>query len=247
MGKQANDVARASRPWITRKMRVPHEILEAKALEAQIASRISSLPIPNTANVRAVRRQYSRQIASCPPEMVIDLASRLLEGSHQLRFVGYELILHHKPALQSLNAGLLHRLGQGLDSWEAVDTFASYLAGPAWRERQVSDKLIHSWARSPDRWWRRAALVCTVPLNNKARGGSGDVARTLAVCEILVQDHDDMVEKAMSWALRELAKRDQTAVQAFVREHQEVLAARVIREVKNKLQTGLKNPKSARL
>ncbi len=68
--------------------------------------------------------------------------------------------------------------------------------------------------------------------------------RTLAVCRLLVADHDDMVAKAMSWALRELAPHDPEAVEAFLREHEDVLAARVKREVRNKLRTGLKNPRS---
>ena len=46
--------------------------------------------------------------------------------------------------------------------------------------------MIHGWARSRDLWWRRAAMVSTVPLNNKARGGNGDVLRTLKVCKMLV-------------------------------------------------------------
>jgi 3-methyladenine DNA glycosylase AlkD len=97
----------------------------------------------------------------------------------------------------------LERFGRGIDSWGAVDMFACYLSGPAWREHQVPDKLIHNWARSADRWFRRAALVSTVPLNSKARGGKGDSKRTLAVCASLVADRDDMVVKALSWALRE--------------------------------------------
>jgi len=107
----------------------------------------------------------------------------------------------------------------------------------------VPDQLIHRWAGSPDRWWRRTALVCTVALNNKARGGNGDTERTLAVCRLLLSDRDDMVVKAMSWALRELAKRDPEAVRWFLAEHANDLAARVVREVRNKLATGLKNPK----
>src|SRR6202035_1489210 len=102
----------------------------------------------------------------------------------------------------------LKQLGRNLDSWAAVDTFACYLAGPAWREHQVPDSLILGWARSANRWWRRTALVCTVALNNQARGGRGDSERTLRICRTLVHDRDDMVVKAMSWALRELAKRD---------------------------------------
>ena len=61
---------------------------------------------------------------------------------------------------------------------------------------------IERWTESPDRWWRRAALVATVPLNVAAQGGTGDATRTLRVCELLVDDRDDMVVKAMSWALR---------------------------------------------
>jgi 3-methyladenine DNA glycosylase AlkD len=81
-----------------------------------------------------------------------------------------------------------------------------------------------------------------VPLNNKARGGSGDARRTLAVCDLLIGDREDMVVKAMSWALRELAKRDAASVNAFVAANQELLAKRVLREVNAKLTTGLKNP-----
>ncbi|MCU1264509.1 MAG: hypothetical protein JWM21_827 [Acidobacteria bacterium] len=218
---------------------------EVQRLETEIVERISSLASPTTDKVRAVRRQYSKQIARSSAELVINLAARLIDRSgFMFRFVGYELILFHKPALTTLDGTILERLGRGMDNWAAVDTFASYLAGPAWRERQVPDQLIHKWARSRDRWWRRAALVSTVPLNNKARGGTGDAARTLAICEILASDHDDMIVKAMSWALRELAKRDASAVRGFVHDHQKALAARVIREVNNKLQTGLKNPKS---
>jgi 3-methyladenine DNA glycosylase AlkD len=51
-----------------------------------------------------------------------------------------------------------------------------------------------------------------------------------------------MVVKAMSWALRELAKRDPHAVRAFLSTHGQRAAARVRREVTNKLTTGRKSP-----
>jgi 3-methyladenine DNA glycosylase AlkD len=63
---------------------------------------------------------------------------------------------------------------------------------------------------------------------------------------MLVHDRDDTVVKALSWVLRELSKRDPKAVEQFVRQHKNALAARVIREVGNKLRTGVKNPRRAR-
>ena len=92
-------------------------------------------------------------------------------------------------------------------------------------------------------WWRRAALVSTVALNVRSKGGKGDVRRTLAVCSLLVDNHEDMVAKAMSWSLRELIIHDPQAVLKFLDEHKQKLTARVKREVKNKLITGLKTSK----
>jgi 3-methyladenine DNA glycosylase AlkD len=50
-----------------------------------------------------------------------------------------------------------------------------------------------------------------------------------------------MIIKALSWALRELAKIDKAPVIAFINEHIDHLHKTVIREVTNKLNTGYKN------
>ena len=197
-----------------------------------------------TEELRRVRREYSRQLKNAEPHVVIELAERLLRVPRMdYRFVAYELIHHHRGALSRLNAQQLERLGRGIASWGAVDCFAVYLAGPAWRERQVPNSLIRGWARAADRWWRRAALVSTVPLNSKSRGGMGEAQRTLEVCRLLERDRDPMVAKAFSWALRELAKREPRAVREYITKRKDVVPALVLREVKNKLRTGLKNPK----
>jgi 3-methyladenine DNA glycosylase AlkD len=207
-----------------------------------MAAQIKAVPERRAPFWHALRRRYSRQLAKAPAAQVVALAHALLE-QYGHRWLAYDLINHHRAALASIDAAELEAFGQGMASWGAVDSFGRSLSGPVWRERQVPDALIHKWACSEDRWWRRAALVSTVPLNVHARGGTGDVPRTLAVCRMLVDDHDDMVVKAMSWALRELVAYDPDAVRAFLAEYDDRLAARVKREVRNKLSTGLKNPR----
>jgi len=222
------------------------ELIEIDELVDEIDSRIRALPNLKAESVRSVRKEFSKRLVNTSPQLVISLSLRLLHldrPGFEYRFVAYEVVSYHKAALRSLGEKELELLGLGMCRWGDVDTFACYLAGPAWREFQVPDELIHRWACSEDRWWRRAAIVCTVALNNKARGGSGDTTRTLEVCRILVSDRDDMVVKAMSWSLRELSRRDPDAVRAFLLEYNGMLAPRVVREVKTKLTTGLKNPR----
>lgn len=217
----------------------------AAYITERLLSDVDALLKQNTPNIRVIRRQYSCEIQGCQPDLVLDLATRLIE-TRRLRWVAYELVRFHKTTFETLTEETIERLGQGIDSWQSVDAFACTLSGPAWRLGNLSDAVIHRWAASEDVWWRRAALVSTIGLNTRARGGTGDAARTLAVCRLLADDHEDMVQKAMSWALRELVIHDREAVSRFLEDHHDALAARVKREVRNKLDTGLKNRRPSR-
>jgi 3-methyladenine DNA glycosylase AlkD len=218
------------------------EPIDVQAIAAEIGAAIRALPVSNSASRREVRRQYTQRIKNAPAELVVELA-HVLRREHGQRGLGLELVRYHRAAFASLGPDEVEALGEGINSWGSVDGFARIIAGPAWLRDQVPDELIHTWARSEDLWWRRAALVSTVALNVRSHGGYGDTPRTLAVCRTLVDDHEDLVVKAMSWALRELVVHDPDAVRAFLREYDDRLGARAKREVRNKLTTGLKNPK----
>lgn len=214
------------------------------SLEAEIAARIAWDSEATVPELRRMRREISRTLRSVSGPSVVRAMVRLSRTPGRgNRFIAYELIKNHAAAAGLMDARALVRLGRGMDSWDAVDCFAIYLSGPAWQRHLVADGAIHDWAQSPDVWWRRAALVSTVPLNSRAHGGTGDIRRTLRVCRMLEADREPMVVKALSWALRELAKREPAAVRAFLAEREGRLAARVVREVRSKLDTGLKSPR----
>ena len=185
-----------------------------------------------------------RRSQQLPGERVVEVALDLWKrGDHRCRWAAVTLLRSHRTALRCVRWRALEQMGDQVGSWGDVDIFAS-LAGPAWRSGQISDWRVHRWTRSPNRWWRRAALVSSVFLNRRSLGGEGDTRRTLAITELLARDRDDMVVKGLSWALRELIPVDRRAVERFLKTHDDVLAARVKREVRNKLTTGLKNPRS---
>ena len=198
-------------------------------------------------HIRAVVRDLKRRFKHESARTVIDAVRAILrKNTLEGRQVAYLFLHEHPAAMASLDRKLLEELGRGIDNWSSVDTFGCYVAGPSWREGRITDAVIRAWARSKDRWWRRAALVSTVALNLPSRGGAGDTKRTLMIAARLVDDHDDMVVKGMSWALRSLGTVDPAAVEAFLVEHEDALHSRVLREVRSKLVTGLKTPKKLR-
>ena len=188
----------------------------ARRFAKEIASRLAGLSSQTTPAARSVRREYSRMLAKAQPDVVVRIAFLLAKRRNfACRFVAYEIVQHHAAAVAGLTLDDLLKLGDGIDSWGAVDCFACCLSGPAWRDGRLSDAVIRGWAQSEDRWWRRAALVSTVALSRL--GDVEGVRKVIAVCGLAVSDQDDMVVKALSWALRELAKKHQEAAESFSR------------------------------
>jgi 3-methyladenine DNA glycosylase AlkD len=203
--------------------------------------RVLGVTVPD---MRGIVRDVARRMKGENASFVVDLAEKLVaQGTLEARQVAYELLGRRKDALAGLGTKAVEALGRGNDNWKSVDVFACEVSGVCWRDGNVTDAAVRRWARSKDRWWRRTALVSTIPLNMKSRGGTGDARRTLEICALCAGDRDDMVVKACSWALRELGERDAAAVREFVKAHD--LAPRVVREVRNKLKSGLKNPKQS--
>lgn len=202
------------------------------------AMEILGVPAPE---IRMVVRRLHQELRKEDPRRLVEVALSLKEmGIHECRQAAYELLDRRRDARSLLGVQKVRALGRGNDNWASVDGFSVLVSGPAWREGQIPDCEVMRWAGSRDRWWRRTALVSTVPLNMRSRGGSGDVSRTLEVCSTLVDDGDPMVAKALSWALRALVAVDRGAVERYLESHDAALPSLVRREVRTKLETGRK-------
>lgn len=214
----------------------------SESLAESLAARLEAGEARGLERLRKLRRAWSRALRKAGGRLVLELGGALVaSGAPGSRVLGSELVLNHPTALDEIGVRDVKRLAGELASWGDVDVFACMIAGQAFRDGRLPEREILRWTRSKDRWWRRAALVSTVPLNVKAQGGQGDARRTLRICTALLADSDDMVVKALSWALRALAERDPGAVRRFVEANQNHLALRALREVRNKLRTGRKS------
>ena len=193
-------------------------------------------------DIKAVLKEIRVAYAPALPGEWITLCKALVASNvYECQILAYEMIGRDRKLLNALEYSDLEALGRNLDNWASVDHYSMGIYGVLWGKGVVKDSHIDTLLKSENFWDRRVAVVSTVALNLKSRGGTGDTPRTIAVCERVVDDHHDMIQKALSWALRELSKRDRDAVIAFIARYGNRLANRVLKEVNHKLEFGTKN------
>jgi 3-methyladenine DNA glycosylase AlkD len=221
---------------LTLELKGAEEVYAPAWFAATIAKHLDLLPPGSrTDDVRNVRKFYSHLYRKAQPETMLAIAESLF-FDQGYRFVPYELIHYHKGAIEKLTPEKVEQLGEGIHDWASADTFAQFISGPAWKAGVIDDDFIEKWLNSPDFWYRRIAVVSTIYLD-------GDPERMLRYTQALVDDKEDMIVKAVSWVLRRAIKYDREGVERFLDKNRKHLASRIKREVRNKLETGLKNPR----
>ncbi|MGH9499698.1 MAG: DNA alkylation repair protein [Terriglobales bacterium] len=91
-----------------------------------------------------------------------------------------------------------------ISSWADHDGLVYYLISPMVAARAVRTKAVFRWAKSRNRWLRRAACVALIRGARQKRFFL-EIKRLTA---LLLDDQDDMVQKGLGWLLRETAKFD---------------------------------------
>jgi len=154
---------------------------------------------------RAVRRCRKEILREHEFDFLVKVADQLFFGS----------VLEEKVAAVFLLEDLDNRCGDRefrmfqawldrISSWADHDGLVHYLIAPAVVAKPGRVKDIFRWAKSPDRWHRRAACVALI------RGARAKMffAEIVQLSNLLLADSDDMVQKGLGWLLRETAKFD---------------------------------------
>jgi 3-methyladenine DNA glycosylase AlkD len=99
-----------------------------------------------------------------------------------------------------------------VNNWDLVDVSAPQLVGAYLVDK--SRKPLYGLARSPILWERRVAIVATQYFIRLE-----DFADTLKIAGRLLLDKEDLIHKAAGWMLREVGKRDQPTLEAFLKQN----------------------------
>jgi 3-methyladenine DNA glycosylase AlkD len=91
-----------------------------------------------------------------------------------------------------------------ISNWSEHDALVHDLLGPMIAAEPARSRAALEWAKSPNRWRRRAACVALVRATRE-RKLFPEIVR---ISHQLLTDDDDMVQKGLGWLLRETAKAD---------------------------------------
>jgi len=91
-----------------------------------------------------------------------------------------------------------------VSSWADHDALIHDLVAPMIAAETRRSRKVFSWAKSENRWRRRAACVALIRATREQKLFT-EISR---LTEKLLQDDDDMVQKGLGWLLRETAKYD---------------------------------------
>jgi 3-methyladenine DNA glycosylase AlkD len=91
-----------------------------------------------------------------------------------------------------------------INSWADHDALVHSLIGPMVAAKPTRARTVFRWAKSPNRWQRRAACVALIR-GARARMFFPEIQK---LSNSLLADKDDMVQKGLGWLLRETAKFD---------------------------------------
>lgn len=91
-----------------------------------------------------------------------------------------------------------------ISSWADHDSLVHCLIAPMVAGKPSRTSNIFRWAKSRDRWHRRAACVALIQ-GTRRKMFFPEIER---LSDLLLSDEDDMVQKGLGWLLRETAKAD---------------------------------------
>ncbi len=246
----------AGRVWIVtenvqiERQHLLEEITQSADLKYQAA--MASTVAPTGAQVYGVRVPRLREIARdwwrehqkiARAELLALVEALWAGGSREERQLVIFLLERFKRWIPTLTWADFDRWRLDLDNWETTDGMAQWVFG-RWLLADPDARLHHlrDLIADEDVWSRRLALVATVWLN-RGRKDLSFPNLTLELVDQVKEERHPMITKAVSWALRGMIKKHPQRVAAYLAENRAVLPPHAVREVENKLRTGLKSGK----
>jgi 3-methyladenine DNA glycosylase AlkD len=151
---------------------------------------------------RKLMKEFDPRLLGLTLQEKMELSSRFLqEHIGELGHVGLYILTLSVKDLEPKHFLYLDSLPEHFRSWSHVDHMALGVLQPLlWTHRKETLELLEEWTRSPIWWKRRASIVA---FTRKAATLGEFTEEVLRLCENLIWDKEDIVQKGVGWALKD--------------------------------------------
>ncbi|MCC5914723.1 MAG: DNA alkylation repair protein [Balneolaceae bacterium] len=164
-----------------------------------------------------IRVPEQRKVARRFRNLSLDELESLLQSEwHELRLTAlFILVLQYQKGDAAQRVTIFHFYIRNLDrvnNWDLADSSAGHIAGHYLFDKDRS--LLFDLAESENIWKRRVAIIATGAFISHE-----DLEDTFRISEMLLNDPQDLIHKAVGWMIRETGKKDREAMEAFLLRH----------------------------
>ena len=112
-----------------------------------------------------------------------------------------------------------------IDNWAKCDSFCNHTVGDLIQKYPQIIGEVKGWAKSKNRWLKRASAVSLVVPAKKGLF----LHDAFEICDILLVDEDDLVQKGYGWLLKEESRKHQKEVFDYVAANRNVMPRTALR------------------
>ena len=168
-----------------------------------------------------------RKIAHRHRDLPLEALKKLLVSKiHEHRHAALEILVAQFEAATLAGQSSVYRFylanTAGINNWDLVDTSAPYIVGEYLLKRPRA--ILRKLAKSRNLWERRIAIVATFAFIR-----AGDTADTFAIAQMLLGDEQELIHKAVGWALREAGKHSPQQLTEFLMANYDALPRTTLR------------------
>lgn len=188
--------------------------------------------------VKALAKPFIKALKTEPKAAAFAVCGELWESGYmEETLIACDLSYTRRKEFVAADFKLFeHWLHTYVTNWAACDTFCNHTVGEFLMRFPDKLPVLLKWARSKNRWVRRAAAVSLII---PARKGLW-LEEALQIATIMLHDEDDMVRKGYGWMLKSYAELHEAAVFNFVMEHKSGMPRTALRYAIEKMPADLK-------
>lgn len=153
-----------------------------------------------------VQRSISKKLKDEPLKIVLEA---LKDKYHEARLTAVLILVFKYPKDKATIFDLYLKHKRYLNNWDIIDSSAPRIVGDYLLDKKHD--LLFSLASSEHLWDRRIAVLSSFAFINHNR-----FSTSLSLAKILLHDQHDLIHKAVGWMLREIGKKDEMTLRAFL-------------------------------